>query len=248
MIQLLIQPENLAQTFNLQNECHLWFLDVSELPETTITAHKSILSKSELVRAAGLHHRQAQFIALRAFVRLCLSRYTNTPPLTLGLATEAKGKPILEAAALPITFNLSHCDTMAVLAVSLHAEVGVDIESITRKRNTHSIANRYFHPHEIAELAQLKPADYQRDFFRLWTLKEAFFKAIGTGISTGLDKARFSFNGDNIHVALAVDIKSDANDWQFYQTFLSTDYCVALARQAKTPVNIRWFAGADLFL
>lgn len=252
-IDLLIKPEIFSPAFGLNHSCHLWLLDLTQLTDDAILRQQTVLSSAELLRAQTFKQRQLQFIAMRAFVRLCLSRYTLTAPHTLALISEPNGKPHLTNAPLPITFNLSHSRNMAILAVGMDHPIGVDIEITSRRRSQQSIAERYFHPTEAATFKQLTDTEQGKYFFQLWTLKEAFLKATGAGISGGLDKTAFNFHGEDIprasiQVAIAPELKTRAEDWQFYQTFVTADHCVALARNSEQPFSVRWFNGAELFL
>ena len=87
-----------------------------------------------------------------------------------------RGKPHL---ADNSPFNISHAGDFAVLALSRQT-VGVDLEHI-RPLDWQRIALRFFHPEERAFLEQ--SAEPERDFFRIWTLKESYLKAEGTGFS-----------------------------------------------------------------
>lgn len=253
-LSLLIKPESYLPSSELGDDTHVWFLDINQLPEDVIHKHQHILSAEEAFRAKSLKHRKLQFFAMRELVRLCLSHYTKTTPDSLEVNATPKGKPFLANPNLPIKFNLSHCNNVAVLAVCLHDEIGIDVESITRNRSQRNIATRYFHPQELAQLTSMDDIEHNNYFFRLWTLKEAFFKATGDGISAGLDKAAFELentdtnNNNAIKSMLSPELALSSDDWQFYQTFLSKDFCVALAKQTAIPVNIRWFNGSDLFI
>ncbi|MES2822677.1 MAG: 4'-phosphopantetheinyl transferase superfamily protein [Pseudomonadota bacterium] len=251
-VDLFVKPEIFSPALGLNHSCHLWLLDLTQLTDEAILLQQTVLSSAELLRAQTFKQRQLQFIAMRAFVRLCLSRYTLSAPHTLTLTTEANGKPYLTNAPLPIVFNLSHSHNMAILAVGMDHAVGVDIEITTRRRSQHSIAERYFHPTETATFKQLADTEQCKYFFQLWTLKEAFLKATGAGISGGLDKTAFNFHDEDIRsshiqVAIAPELKTRAEAWQFYQTFITADYCVALARNSEQPFSVRWFNGAELF-
>jgi 4'-phosphopantetheinyl transferase len=248
-----LTPSIVCETFSpklsLKHACHLWWLDLPLLTEALILQQQGLLSHEERVRAQlfKLKERQLHFIALRAFVRLCLARYTQTAAEDLPLATEPKGKPYLIRASSPITFNLSHSHDVAVLAIGLQHAVGVDIETLTRKRSMQEIAKRYFHPSEVAHLTSLSDAAQSRYFFQLWTLKEAFLKATGDGIAGGLDKTAFRLLGDSIYVTFAAELRTQAENWQFYQQFIDDDYSVALARNASEPITVHWFNGITLF-
>jgi len=100
----------------------------------------------------------------------------------LVIDTSEKGKPYL-ASHPHIHFNISHSGDWVVIAFS-SAEVGVDVEKI-RDVNLR-IAQRFFSVEEKQQLFSL-PAKKQMDyFFDLWTLKESFLKAIGTGLTKPL--------------------------------------------------------------
>jgi 4'-phosphopantetheinyl transferase len=92
------------------------------------------------------------------------------------------------------------------------------------------VAERYFAPEEIDSL-NIAPERLQRErFFALWTLKEAYFKAHGGGIATGLHKVRFQIDNNG---AITADFSRELNDdikaWQFHHYHLGENYCMSLA-------------------
>ncbi len=103
------------------------------------------------------------------------------------LAHGKHGKPYIENHP-EIFFNLSHCRGMAVCAIS-DSEIGVDAELI-RPYNGKA-ARRVFSENEIKYVSEAP--DSGEAFFRLWTLKEALGKAVGTGIFSGLKEYEFVY-------------------------------------------------------
>jgi 4'-phosphopantetheinyl transferase len=96
------------------------------------------------------------------------------------------GKPRLRGPAMP-EFNLSHAGDWVVCAVAPTA-VGIDIEQV--RAIDLGIAERFFQPGEYTALLA-QPADQQRDyFFRLWTAKEAYVKALGLGLQRDFSSFR----------------------------------------------------------
>lgn len=94
-----------------------------------------------------------------------------------------------------IFFNISHCTELAA-AVIESCEVGIDAENI---RQWHPrVAKRSFSERELSVLNSSDDKDEM--FFRIWTLKESFVKAIGIGISYPLKTCEFVINGDEIQV------------------------------------------------
>lgn len=89
---------------------------------------------------------------------------------------DAHGKPMLPGGPC---FNISHAGDYAVLAVS-DQPIGVDIER-WRRADTAALAKRFYHPEEQAVLAAAD--DPVERFFTIWSLKESYVKALGTGFS-----------------------------------------------------------------
>lgn len=91
------------------------------------------------------------------------------------------GKPYLYHGGQKLHFNLSHSGDMAVCAFS-SMEVGCDIERISDIKI--KIAERFFGAEEYNLIEKEADESGRRDmFYRLWTLKESFIKAAGTGMS-----------------------------------------------------------------
>ena len=122
-------------------------------------------------------------------LRECLKPYNiaySEDMLSLG----EHGKPYL-AERPEVCFNLSHSDGIAACIVSEH-ECGIDCEKVREYRP--NVVRRVFSPAE-QELLEAAP-ECERDllFFRLWTLKEAFVKAVGRGISYPMSSVEFNFS------------------------------------------------------
>lgn len=185
-----------------------------------------------------------RYLQVRAAVRYCLSQYTGGTPQQLVITRSEEGKPELAAPWHGLHFNLSHCDDLLALAITRTAKIGIDVEKIALRRPWQAIAERYFHPSEVAELLQLPEQQQAAVFFQLWTLKEAFFKATGSGISTGLDKAAFSINSchdNSITHRFADELGQEEQHWQFFSWQSASQYQLALAlhHSARHRIDIQ---------
>jgi len=126
-----------------------------------------------------------------------------------------RGKPYAPALA-GIDFNLSHARDHVLLAFARHQPLGVDLERIDRRLALEDLARRFFSAAEADALDALPAAERLPAFLRLWTCKEAVLKAIGEGISFGLDRVVFALGGDGVPAKLA-RIAAEAGpveDWQ----------------------------------
>ena len=90
------------------------------------------------------------------------------------LVRSEHGKPALREYP-DIRFNLSHADGIAACIVSEH-ECGIDCERVREYRP--NVARRVFTPEELAVFEYAPECERDLLFFRLWTLKEAFVKAV----------------------------------------------------------------------
>ncbi len=127
--------------------------------------------------------------------------YTEETPVTKG----KMGKPSL-ASRPDIHYNLSHADGIAACIVS-DCECGIDCERVREYRP--NVMKRAFSEKE-RDMVEKAPDDMKDQlFFRLWTLKEAYVKALGTGISYPMDTAEFGFEGG--------EIRTNVKGWRFRQ-------------------------------
>lgn len=231
------QPE---QGYGLgAQDVHIHFLDIRRFTAHHYTDAERIMSSAERERTQKFVRGKESYIASRWLLRAVLARYTNLPPEVVEFLRTDKGKPYLPRS--DIHFSLSHSGNWALLAVAKVEPIGIDIEAVSATRDLIGIAESYYHPHEFAQLQTLADSAQHDYFYRLWTLKEAFFKAIGTGISAGLEKIAFDLESDKIYAQVAAALDEDGNEWQFHQWALSAqDYC-ALACKHRHPLNVNWF-------
>ncbi len=112
-----------------------------------------------------------------AFARQLLAEFSDQPADSFIIARTNKGKPYAENC--PLELNLSHSGKWLLCAVG-EQPLGVDIEEI--KPRDVKIARRICTTKEMEFLAPDQPGALLR-FLKIWTAKEAYFKAIGTGIT-----------------------------------------------------------------
>lgn len=227
-----------------ENQVHLWRFNLESVPDNWQSAGRHLLSPDENERAAKFKRGGDDYINTRIFMRNTLATYLNLSPEKLIFDRNPYGKPFLRGEEL--VFNLSHSRQWAVLAVGINCDLGIDVESTSDRRSILDIATHYFHSDEIAQLNSMTDPDQQKDyFFRLWTLKESFLKALGTGISTGLDKVNFNINSvTDISAEFSPELQlKNPNDWQFFQFELqdaSVKSWCAVAVKSQNNILLSW--------
>jgi 4'-phosphopantetheinyl transferase len=165
---------------------HLWTISKGT---RTVSDYVPLLSRHELNRASGMRSQQLfdRFVADHGALRLLLSAYLETDPRTLQIDVNKYGKPHIDIPHCRLRFNMSHSGEITMIAVCLDAEVGVDVEAVRPIAEWEEIAASHFSSQENESLRAEGSRTRVYAFFRCWTRKEAFIKAIGMGLSLPLD-------------------------------------------------------------
>lgn len=113
----------------------------------------------------------------RIILRLFLAQHLSLPHGNIKIRYNERGKPFLDGVAL----SLAHCSSFLAVAVSATSpNIGIDIEEY-RGYAPSATAIKQLHPLEQYELSSLTRESYTREFRSIWTRKEAYLKALGTG-------------------------------------------------------------------
>lgn len=155
--------------------------------EAALAGAAALLSPDEAARADRfrLARDRRRFVAARAGLRRLLGAALGQAPERLALDLGPEGKP--ELAGHPLHFNLSHSGELAAIALCRDAAVGIDIEQIRPLDDLDGLIATACSGREAAALATLPPRRRQEAFFRVWTRKEAYLKALGSGLAVALD-------------------------------------------------------------
>ena len=194
----------------LGRDVHAWRI-ILDRPEWSIEDLKPILSDTERTRAARFYaaRDRDRFIVGRGMLRTILGRYLGIAPDRLTFDAGPHGKPGLVGEHGGLEFNLTHSHGLAVLAIAVGRRVGVDIESIRPVREIENLVVRFFSPRERAEFVTVAPDRKLAAFFQAWTRKEAYIKAIGTGLATPLDSFDVGVDPDSAPGLIGVKGKPD---------------------------------------
>ncbi len=183
------------------------------------------------------------FIAAHALMNTAIAAALGVPAAALQFVPGVHGKPDVRVAGVPapISFNLSHTRGLTGLALTTApgCALGFDLERMDRVAET-DLARSYFHPAECAWLFALPAGEQPAGFVRLWTLKEAFIKATGEGLSR--DLASFLFRTVVPPRIAFVDLPdAAAQEWRFEQRVIDGVFMAAVGlRTAGGPATITW--------
>ena len=190
----------------LSSQIDVWIGQV--VPKQSIAEPlQPLLQIDELQRANRYKFPDLQnrFIQRRAILRRILGQYLDHPPAELELTTNAFGKPqISEAHSSELQFSLTHSGDWLAIAITRNQPVGIDLEIIRENVDCVGLAENFFAPEDITAIcSQSDENQIRAKFFEIWTAKEAYIKAIGTGLSIPLDKFYIDLITAEPHLAYA---------------------------------------------
>jgi 4'-phosphopantetheinyl transferase len=223
-----------------QTILHLWCAHPDDLlDEDAAQACAGLLSEEEHTRWRAfrfeLHRRE--YLATHALVRTALSHYGQLTPAAWRFTKNDHGKPAIEPDC-GLRFNLSNSTGLVVCLISASAEVGVDVEPHARAASIAEVARRMFSPQELAQLDALGEAGRLQRCVHLWTLKEAYIKARGMGLSLPTNKFSLLFDGD-VCSRLEIDasLGDDAGRWRFC-LIDHAEHCIALMVEGGSAIQL----------
>jgi 4'-phosphopantetheinyl transferase len=201
----------------------------------------AMLSPAERDQQARFRFEQDRrsYLTAHALTRSVLARLLGVEPSELGFELGAHGRPELAAPSRqpPLRFNLSHTRGLVACAVALEADVGVDVEHLERSVEIDSLAARVFSDAERAGLAKLTGAAKRRRFFELWTLKEAYIKAVGVGLSLPLQEISLELGQPQPSLLFGAAIEDDPARW-FLAARPIGAYALAAAVAIPVPTRV----------
>lgn len=211
------------------------------------------LPEEERRRAGGFKSLIArrQFLYGRLLLRWGVSRYVGVEPEHLTFEATEEGKLFLPAPCESFDFNLTHKPGCVAAGWVKGASIGVDAEEYEPDRANEKIARRYFAPSEVEQLEGLDGETLAWQFYRFWTLKEAYIKARGLGLKVPLKDFSFSFDdpetleqpGEGVRIAFGGKIEDRPEDWQFQTKRVSDRHLISVALRRGTGARpgIRFF-------
>jgi 4'-phosphopantetheinyl transferase len=190
-LKTLSSRERIAQTNLDEHEIHVWHL---ALAGDVFDDDANVLTELDIARGKKFvfERDRNRFLRARYCVRNLLGAYLQMSPQDVPIAVGEHGKPFVPP-HYRMAFNLSHSGDAGVFAIGrvagnagveggVNSAIGIDIEVIRRPSDIRSLATSVFSVVELTEFAALADDALSLPFFTCWTRKEAYLKAIGTGL------------------------------------------------------------------
>lgn len=232
------------------DDVHVWRWRLGRASDN-VSVLKRLLSSDEVARAERFYfprHHDA-FVVARAGLRQTLARYLDISPEAIAFRYGDAGKPELpragcgELAGREFAFNLSHSGDWALCAVARRGPLGVDIERVREMNDAAGLARRYFAAAEVRVWQTLAPAEQLAAFFRCWTRKEAYLKALGDGLRAPLDRFVVSFAPGEPPRLVEPSPHDEHRDWSIEDLDVGDGYAAAVV--VPRPCGVRRRLSAD---
>jgi len=222
---------------NLQNEVHIWAVDLNNLKVRGNEAEKMIpKAEREKSKRFRLEILRTRYIKGHHLLRTLLGMYLGIDFFDQEFHYNQYGKPSLknEKDSNSIYFNLSNSENICVCAFTKDGDVGVDMEKIHNMTNMDSIVERFFSPSENIKFCSLPEHSRKKSFFKYWTRKEALLKAMGVGLSFPLDKFDVLSDEDNAsQVSIITRHQNAETEWTLRDIDIFEGFASALALEGK---------------
>jgi 4'-phosphopantetheinyl transferase len=223
-------------------EIHFWQATLDR-PALDVQRMGGLLSVEERGRAEQFRREidSNRFIVRRALIRTILARYLHTEPNSVEFESGAHGKLHLSGklARSNLDFSVSHSQGESLIAVG-RGPVGVDLECIRPLPDVAKLLDQCLSPSEKKQLSSSVLLDPLYCFYKCWTCKEAYLKALGVGLTLQLDSVRLCFS--------AAESDGTAEVWNseaeslFVRSFSPVDGYIAAAAFPHSQTPFQYFA------
>lgn len=233
----------------------VWHLNIKNfIFDDVFKQYEYFLSADEIQKIHSFLLEKDRLLCLvsRVLLRWSLSwYYPRKHPAEWRFSTGKYGKPYLVADQLPdVEFNLTHSGDIVLCALTRAGAVGIDIETTRFMKDIDGVVERFFALEEKHFLSSLNNSDKAHAFFRLWTVKEAYVKAIGAGMQISFDS--FAIQMENMtsrSIALCYEFDGVVREWQFFQEAYSNNlYPVSIAVMTSSQLGLVWRSSSFLKL
>lgn len=229
------------------NHIHIWHFSFA--PHHKADRYWNVLTKDEKERADRFYFDKDRMAWLfsRGILRTILSQYLGIKPDAIRFQYTSYGKPFLDPLQNPagLHFNVSHTHHCILYAFTKNIDIGIDVEYLKSDIDHQGIAKNFFSPYEYQLLTNANHEQQNTLFYKIWTCKEAFIKAIGQGLSYPL--ADFDVAVQENEPAKVLNIKGEpheANQWTLHSFTPADRYIAAIA--TRQPVQQITYYGYEI--
>lgn len=216
-------------------QVQVYVCPVSRVPQDhlVLSHYLGFLSSAEKLRYDQYHPKAARlFLISRVLVKTVLADKLGISPHQVNIQLHPNGKPFVQGSKA-VYFNLTHSAEVIILAVTEEGEIGVDIEQVDREFEWMRV-DSVLAPIEIEWIKENELTDsssvFQR-FFQIWTLKEAYIKCTGEGMSRHLKKLNFHVLPEHIQFLDSTNDAQKTEEYYFESYIYDSNFIFSICLQ-----------------
>ena len=202
-----------------------------------LSEYLALLDKNEIANTERFKFPELRqrYIINHGILRQLLAKYVNKSAADLRIEKSEFGKPFLPDSPA-VSFNMSHSGDILAVAISSRCQLGIDVERYKTRHNWEGLVKKCFAPEEAAYWYRLDETERNRAFYQFWVKKEALVKAVGKGITLGLELC--VVNPDDTASFLRVpELGGLADQWQIYDLELPENQFGAVVCDRKNSLR-----------
>jgi 4'-phosphopantetheinyl transferase len=197
------------------------------------------LTESERVRYTRFVHDDDRWMFLvgRVMARALVGRALGCAPTEWRWREGPHGRPEIDEPGVTWRFNVAHSAGLVACVLADGHDVGVDVEDLERRGISPGFARRYLSPGEVADV-EAQPAEVQQErLLTYWTLKEAYLKARGLGVSVPLSDIEFTLSTSGPRIGFLGTLAGTATNWHFHLARPTPRHLMAVASEGSDRVS-----------
>ena len=222
-----------------RDDVRAWHAHVDQVfaDPAVVVQGRSTLNDADRERFDRYHAERDRrmFLLGRLMSRRLVGEALGVPPEQWEWRTGTHGRPEIASPSTPIRFNLAHSAGLVVCALANAREVGVDVEDLRRPPIDERMIRRYLSPLE-ADDVEAQGEHWRHRFLHYWTLKEAYLKALGLGISVPLREISFALEPE-VRITFHGSLADTSTSWVFQLLQPTDQHLVAIAASADDGVR-----------
>lgn len=216
-------------------QVQVYVCPISRVPQDhlILSHYLSFLTAVEKLRYDQYHPKAARlFLISRVLVKIVLADKLGILAHEVNIQLHSNGKPFVQGNKA-VYFNLSHSADVIILAVTEEGEIGVDVEEVDHEFEWMRVDSVL----DLSEIEWIKENElidpfsiYQR-FFQIWTLKEAYIKCTGHGMSSHLKKLNFHVSPEHIQFSDSTKNSQNAEQYHFQSYIYDGNFIFSICLQ-----------------
>lgn len=208
----------------------IWARQEDWRPELVALPRLHALLGDDWERYLALTHPQvrSRFAASRLLLKAGAAAVLGVRPQSVELGYSLTGRPVLRGYD-GVHISLSHTEDVLLVGLAIGGAIGVDAESSDRVMYGPDLGRHMCTPYEVERIQAMPVAERNSAVVRLWTLKEAYTKAVGLGMALRFTDFGFSPDRAPTDVLGPDGTPCTIGGWAFHTRSIGDRFTIGIA-------------------